>query len=189
MEMALVDMLNERRSQIVQKWIDAILATYPVDKSGFLKNKKDQFENPVGYTIRTNIEKVFMELLQDSEAADLHSSLTDIIKVRAVQEFTPSQSVSFIFLLKKIIREELGKAIQDRQVSEELTAFDDRIDKLALSSFDIYSECREKINDIKIMELRNMTYRLLKSANLVYDLPDEKNDGQDLKVIQREKRL
>lgn len=188
MDLALKDLLEEKKAVIMKKWFDAIMDTYPVDTSGFLKKQKDQFANPVGFTITQSIDKVFTALLQENEAA-MHPVLTDIIKVRAVQNFTPSQAVNFIFLLKRIIREGLGKAIEDRLISKELAALDTKIDKLALSSFDIYLECREKIFELKNMELKNMTYRLLKKANLVYELPAEELDNSDLRVNTERKEV
>lgn len=189
MDMALKNLLENKKPAIMQKWFDAIIDTYPDDKSGFLRKQKDQFTNPVGFTMTQGIDKVFTALLQENEATELHTFLTDMIKVRAVQNFTPSQSVNFIFFLKRIIREELGNAIEDRQIFQELTAFESKIDELALSSFNIYSECREKIYDLKNMELKNMTYRLLKQANLVSELPSEESDSQEIKVKIKRKEV
>lgn len=189
MDMALKSLLEKKKPVIMQKWFDAIMNTYPVDTSGFLKTQKDPFANPVGFTITQGIDKVFTALLQENETTALQPFLTDIIRMRAVQNFTPSQSVNFIFLLKKIIREELGKALENHQISKELTVFELKIDELALSSFDIYLECREKIYELKNMELKNMTYRLLKKANLVYELPTDESDSQELGVNTKRKEV
>jgi hypothetical protein len=182
MKKELRSLIEEKRPAIIQKWFDAIMDTYPVDTSGFLRKQKDQFANPVGFTISQSIDKIFTALLQGEENAKVNDFLTDLIKVRAVQEFTPSQALGFIFPLKMIIREELGGAIEERQYSEAIIALFARIDELALSSFDIYSQCREQLYELKIMELKNMTFRLLKKANLVSEQPDEELITQELNV-------
>lgn len=180
-------LIEEKKPVIIKKWFDAIMDTYPADTSGFLKKQKDQFANPVGFTFSQGIEKIVTALLQGEDMAKVTSSLTDMIKVRAVQNFTPSQAVAFVFTLKKIIREELGETIEDRHISEALKAFEVKIDELALSSFDIYSECREQLSELKVMELKNMTFNLLKQANLVKELPAEELEDQELSVKTKRK--
>jgi hypothetical protein len=90
-----------------------------------------------------------------------------------VQEFTPSKAVGFVFGLKAIIREELATEILQGDISEELAAFERRLDGMALICFDVYSECRQKISDIRVKELRNQSHRLLKMAGLAYELPED----------------
>lgn len=182
MGMELRDLIKEKQAVIIKKWFDAIIDTYPVDTSGFLKKQKDQFANPVGFTISQGIEKIVAALVGEEDMASVSTFLTDLIKVRAVQDFTPSEAVGFIFSLKKIIKEELGEAIEDRQISEALGALEVKIDELTLSSFDIYVQCREKLYELKNMELRNMTYRLLKKANLVSELPPQDGENEELTV-------
>lgn len=187
MDMVLRNLLEGKKSDIIQKWSNAIMDTYPADSSGFLKKQKDQFANPVGFTISQGVEKILTALLDGNETAAAQPFLMDIIKVRAVQNFTPSQAVAFIFLLKKIIREELSEAIEDRQISEDFIALEVKIDELALSSFEIYSKCREQLYELKNMELKNMTYRLLKKANLVSELPTEALEDEELSVKTKRK--
>jgi hypothetical protein len=65
-----------------------------------------------------------------------------------------------------------------------LAAFERRIDGMALLCFDVYSECRQKLSDIRVNELRNQSHRLLKMAGLAYELPEDyelPKEGGDLK--------
>lgn len=96
------------------------------------------------------------------------SVLDSIIRIRAVQDVTPSQALAFVFRLKKVLREEEGTA-----PSGEIDALESRIDAIALISFDLFMKCREKIYDLKANELRNMTFRLLQKAKLVCEIPGE----------------
>ena len=72
----------------------------------------------------------------DREA--INSFLDPIIRIRAIQDFTPSRATSFILFLKQIIRETLGKEFQDPQVVTAFIDFESRIDDLCLMAFDIY---------------------------------------------------
>jgi RsbT co-antagonist protein rsbRD N-terminal domain len=165
-DMKIEKLLSEQKSAIIKKWFDAVVKTYPEDSSGFLGKQKDPFTNPVGHTIRHGIEGIFDELLGDLDYERVSPFLDEIIRVRAVQDFTPSQAVSFIFSLKRVIRDELLKR-REGIPWDELPALESRIDRLALFSFDIFVACREKLYEIKANELRNMTFRLLQRVNVM----------------------
>ncbi len=165
--------LTEKKSAILKKWFDAVADTYPEDTSGFLKKKKAQFTNPVGYNLAEGLEGLFDALLQGMIPDTVSVFLDSIVRIRAIQDFTPSEAVSFIFQLKKIVRQELGsEALQQQRMVEELAAFDAAVDDLVLFSFDIYMKCREKIYEIKANEARSMTFRLLQQAKLIVDNQD-----------------
>ena len=166
--MDLKRLLQERKPAIVKRWFDAVTEAYPDDTSRFLNKQKDQFTNPVGYTISEGIEHLFDALLQGMLQDKVSAFLDSIIRIRAIQDFTPSEAVAFIFRLKKVIRQELGDDILKQQgMSEALSTFDSTIDDLALYAFDIYMKCREKIYELKANEARNMTFRLLQKAQLI----------------------
>lgn len=184
--MNLKNLLSERKSAILKRWFEMILETYPADTSNFLKNQKNPFTNPVGHTIFQGIEELFNELLNgiDSDPDSFKTPFLDnIIRIRAVQDFTPSQAIAFVLLLKKVIREELkndptlnllqGNSGRENGIIEELLALESKIDDLALLSFDIYMKCREKIYELKANEVKNMTFRLLQRANLVCETAEQ----------------
>jgi hypothetical protein len=170
-EMKLIDLLSEKRPAILKRWLDVIFESYPADTSIFFKNQKDQFANPVGYTLTQGSEAIFDELLGRADAEKAAAFLDSIMLIRAVQEGPPSRAVVFILLLKGIIREILGQAVQEKPVGEELVALESRIDAIALRAFDSFIKCREKIYELKANETKNLTYRLLQKANLLCEIP------------------
>ena len=172
-DMNLKQQLMEKKPAILKRWFDAIAETYPRDTAGFLKKRKAQFTNPVGYTLAEGTERLFDALLQGMIPDTVKTFLDGIVRIRAIQEFTPSEAVAFIFQLKKIVRQEIGSDIPRQPgMTDELMAFDSAIDDLALFSFDIYVKCREKIYELKANEARNMTFRLLQQAKLIVDNQD-----------------
>ncbi len=173
MDTDLKSQLLAKKSAIVKKWFDAVAETYPDNTATFLKKQKAQFTNPVGYTLSEGLEGLYDALLKGMIGESVKLFLDSIVRIRAIQEFTPSEAVSFIFLLKKIVRQELGsEVLQQQGMNEELTAFDSSVDDLALYAFDIYVTCREKIYELKANEARNMTFRLLQQAKLIVDNQD-----------------
>jgi hypothetical protein len=114
------------------------------------------------------IETLYDELIHGMNSNKLSAALDAIIRIRSVQDFSPSQAIAFVPLLKRVIREELGGEIKDNQILEELLPVELRIDQLALLAFDIYMKCREKIFEIRVNEVkaqREMALQLLERTN------------------------
>jgi hypothetical protein len=181
--MSLKNLLLEKKKSILRKWFNLILETYPSETIQFLKSQKDRFANPVGSIIFQGIENIFDQFFQEGESEKISTFLDNVIRIRAVQDFTASQAVIFIFHLKKVIREELKNEIREKALYDELFVLESEIDDLALLSFDIFMKCREQVYELKANEVKNMTYSLLKKANLIYDIkeqePATKNDNVD----------
>lgn len=180
--MDLKNLLQKKRSHLIKKWCDLVLSSYPEQSQKFLRKQKDAIANPVGCTISEGIASIYDELLKEAESDQIALFLDNIIRVRAIQDFSPSQAVSFIFGLKSIIRKELEDEIQQEKISEDLVAFESKIDDLALQCFDIYTQCRQKIFDIRVNEVRNQSSRLLKMAGLIYEIPEFQEDLKEDKV-------
>jgi len=172
-EMNLKDLLAEKKPAILNRWLDVITETYPAETSVFLKKHKDQFSNPIGYTLAQSTEAVLDELIEGADAEKSASILDTVIRIKAVQEGAPSGALLFIFLLKGIIREMLGQSAEERSVAEELVLLESAIDAVALRAFDGFIKCREKIYELKANETKNMTYRLLQKARLLTEIPGE----------------
>lgn len=170
--MKLEKLLAQKKTAIIKKWFDLVVDTYPADTSRFLKSQKDPFANPVGGTTRRGLESLLDELRQGFDCEAAAASLDPIIRIRAVQDFTPSEATGFILSLKSIIRDILSPSLQDNELSEEFRAFEYRIDTLCLLAFDIYVKCREKIFQIKATEQQNRVFKAFEKAGLVTGLPD-----------------
>lgn len=179
MEIKLKGLLIEKKSAILASWFDAIMETYPTDNTGFFKKQEDQFSNPVGHTFNKGIESILEAIIEEKDLTEGLPFLEDIIKVRAVQDFTPAKAVDFIFILKKVVRELLKKENMQDEIYDKLLSFESQVDDLALIAFNIYMKCREQINQLKVDELKRMTFTLLKKANLMYDIPMEEFEGKD----------
>lgn len=151
----ITEILNSKKEAIVRNWIDLIFDSYPAESANFLKLKKNQFGNPIGHTITTNAEKIFEELINKRNIETIELLLDDIIKISAVQSFSPSQAVRFLFDLKKVIREELKVELMEKTASDELINFELLIDQIILRTFDLYMESREKVFKIRVNEVKS----------------------------------
>jgi hypothetical protein len=131
---------------ILERWIASTIQSYPSAAVPFLSREDDPFRNPVGHTLRESLRTLFAELQGNMDTDRIAPALDAIIRIRAVQDFTASQAVGFVFLLKPILRELAPEADQ--------VSFDARIDQLALMAFDKYMHCREQLADIRVSERR-----------------------------------
>ena len=159
--------ITQKKSAILKKWFDLTAQTYASDTAQFLKSKNDQFANPVGSTMLNGLKGLLDHLLHSMDPETLTSHLDPIIRIRAAQNFTPSQATAFILSLKKVLRENLTKELRDSRIAVELIAFESKIDQLCLIAFDIYMQCREQIYQISANEMRNRTFRAFERAGLV----------------------
>lgn len=154
-------LLHGKKPEILKKWRESVVETYPVDARKFLSRFDDQFGNPVGYTIAKAIELFCDELLGEFRREIFASPLDELVRIRAVQDFSPAQAVGFIFNLKKIVREEIKGELTNEEMTEELYELDSRIDELALMAFDKYMECRERIYDVRLNEMKNLSIKMM----------------------------
>lgn len=174
--MRLNNLLAQRKTAIIKNWFTLAVETYPPDTASFLKKQKDPFANPVGRTISQGLEALFNELLKEMDYEIITSFLDPIIRIRAIQNFSPAQAVSFIFLLKKAIRKNIKKEALEEQLFSELQLFESKIDELVMIAFNLYMQCKEKIYDLKANEMRNTTYKAFKRAGLVREMPVDEPD-------------
>ena len=182
--MKLEDLLKQKASHIRKRWVELIIQTYPADSQRFFREQKDRFANPVGTTLSREVESLYHELLHGMDPEKVDSSLDEIVRIRAVQDFSPAGAMSFVFLLKEILREELDQEIkQSPAACEELLTLESRLDDMALRGFDLYVRCREKIYEIRAKEAKNQVSRLLQRAGLLCEIPSWDSDRKKDDIV------
>ena len=164
--MRLTTLLSEKKSTILGRWLTTIYESYPPETAIFLRKEKDRFDNPVGYRISQGLEGLYGALLQDMEREQILAYLDEIIRIRALQDFSPSQALAFIFLLKNVIRAELAAEIAKDNLAAELLELESRIDGLALLGFDVYTQRREKLHDVRVGEMKSRISAFLRKSGI-----------------------
>ena len=162
-------LIEKNKSDIIEKWFESTIQTYAPDTAQFYKGQKDQFANPVGNITAKGVEFLLDQLLNDFDPDAVKTYLDPVIRIRAVQDFTPSQATAFILSLKKVLRDRLSDKLQDAAILTEFLAFESRIDQLCLMAFDIYMTCKEKIYQISANDMRSQALKAFKRAGLIAD--------------------
>jgi virulence-associated protein VapD len=159
-----VDILKEKKALILKNWQNRIYESYHPDARKFLEGEKDRFNNPVGACIKRETEALLNGLIENAEAVKLIESMDNFVRVRSVQDFTASQAVNFMFLLKNVLKEACAEELQESEIMKELIDFEIRIDRLTFLAFDVYMNCREQINRIRLKEVKNRSAVLFEKA-------------------------
>jgi len=168
-------LLEKKKEAVVNAWFEQVIQTYAPDTAIFYQNQKDAFANPVGSTTKQALIKLFDALLDLQEDEPLSDIIDPLVRVRAVQNFTPSQAVGFVYLLKPIVRKYFGKN-QKKLKLDELLELESRIDGMALIGFDVFMACREKIYSLKTNTERDKIYKAFARAGLIKEVPADEPD-------------
>ena len=169
--------LISQKKNILEKWFEATINTYPQETAKILNKSKNKFDNPVGIATHESLEGVIDMLLEsmvqspdiDINEESIEQALDSVIRIRAVQNFSASEAVGFVFELKDIVQNIVGKDIEllsDRK-------FDRKVDQIALAAFNRFLKCRESIFLLKATEAKKITYSAFERAGLVEELKDE----------------
>jgi len=153
--MELHRLLEKKKPVILEKWLAAIYDTYPADTARFLEREMDMFSNPVGYNSSANACHILEGLTRGEEEATMSSFLEEIIRIRAVQDFTPDQAVSFVSRLKTVIADQLEPEIRRYNLWSEWEGLQASIDNLKLMAYEIHAKMKQKIQHIRMKELEN----------------------------------
>jgi hypothetical protein len=171
--MDLLEHLARKKNAVVKKWFDRLTATYPADTAQFLRSQKDAFANPVGQNSLQSLQGLFDHLIEGFDRNAAKSIIDPIIRIRAIQDFTPSEAIGFVFDLKIILEDMAPEVTSDPKGRKALAGLYRRIDALGLLAFDVYMQCREKIYDLKANEMRARTLRAFDRAGLIKEPDDD----------------
>ncbi len=166
--MSLKELLEQKRKKIIKSWYDSILDTYPAQAAAFLRKNKNEFENPVGHRILEGVEGLLNELIEGFDSERVKYFVDRIVRIRAVQDFSPSVAVNFVLSLKKAIRQNIEKEWSP-ELLEEYFELEAKIDEIGMYAFDVYMACRERLYHLKVEEWKRRLFMLFKRYNMLYD--------------------
>lgn len=159
--MDLAEGFRNHREKILNKWVEYTLSTYL--SSGFFLKETDKFANPVGGNIREALGNLLLLLMKGADPKEFIPPLERIISIRAVQEFTPSQAVSWLNAVKHITREVFAADKERSQLVNQLYDYEFAVDLAMLAAFDIYMQYRERLYQVRIAEIRTGNHILTDS--------------------------
>lgn len=151
--MELIEALSNKKKEILSLWIERTLDSYTTP--GFFKSSKDPFANPVGVNIANGLADLLDLLMSNQELQAYLKPLDQVVRIRAVQDFTPSQAMAPFLELKWVVKQVFSGDKETQPMLRMLDTLDCEIDRMALAAFDIFSECREQLYRNRIRELKS----------------------------------
>lgn len=147
--------LGERKAGILDAWRERIAGTYPDETARRLLNGGDPFSNPGAFAISKGAEGMLdWVLARDGDAAGADAAVEDLVRIRAIQEFAPSEAVGFVFALKDVLRREMADALAGGAGVSEWLRIESRIDALALAAFDAHARCRDEVSNLRVEDFK-----------------------------------
>jgi len=140
---------------IVEKWIERLADSQPQHSAALRTPQADPFRNPVGYAVRRSLAQLWEELLGEMKPEVIHEALDTILRIRAVQDLSPSEAVGFVQHLRPLLRE--------TSTPLDPALLETRIDQLALAASAKYVQCREQIAAVRWHEIERLS-RIYRTA-------------------------
>ena len=169
--MTLKELMSQRQPALCGRWLDALLADYGEETAANWRRVRDPFANPVGHTFTVGAPKLIEAVSSDGELDAAAAALEPIVKIRSVQDLSPSRAVGFVYMLRDVIREEFAAELAHGAHAAELAVIEQRIERLALVAFDVYVHCRERVFRLRQDELKRSVASLLRRWHGA-DLPE-----------------
>ena len=162
----------KHRDEILKRWIDRVFDSYPEETAKFLRSNADPFANPVAAGLHEGLAELLDGVIGGVEPEDLMPALDRVIRVRAVQDFSPSEAIGFIFELKSLVREVAAAAAEEtsRLPSDAI------IERLGLCAFDVYVNCREEMWKIRAREIRKQSVGIMERVAAWKERREEKSE-------------
>lgn len=171
----LKELLKERKTEILGLWRNTIFDSYHPDGRAFLQGERDRFNNPVGSCIMRETEAIYDGLVEGKEYAYFVPHMDNFVRIRSVQDFSPSRAVDIMYNFKQAIKKkcssEIAAAVGDWMELEK------EIDKLTFMAFDLFMRCKEQINEIRVNEIKKQSATLFERAQRNPNKDAKKNNN------------
>lgn len=179
------ELLAQNRSDIRQRWIERIVDGYHPRTQTFLTGTANPFDNPVGQAIEDATSAVLAHLLDGGADEALGEAIEQFVRIRAVQDFSSREAIGFIFELKAVLRDRLGREVRRKGLFDELLEVESAIDAVALVCFERFVAAREELFHIQNRSIQRETHKLVERMNRMSDRlraarsEDDEDQGND----------
>lgn len=174
--MTLAEVLEQKRSLIQAMWTEAVIVSYPSESAKFIVENKNKFTNPLGYTLENSINTICCNYLDTANVRECEQAIEALIRLRAVQDFTPSKAIGIMFDFKAIVLSEIRDMVESKDKFNEYLSIEKQIDRMTEYALNFYIECRERVNEIKANEVRQGFERMIIRLNSKYKKLEESEE-------------
>lgn len=161
------------KSNILDEWYKCMVSSlYNSDETNYIMNEKDSFINPSGFILRAALTDIFEYLFEEKELDKIDVSLEKFTKLLALKGNDAEQILAPLFLLKSKIITIIESLYSSDKGYNEISKTLSRFDSIILRVFNFYLKAREKIYEIRVNEVKRLTFSLLRANNLIEKIPE-----------------
>ncbi|MGQ9819479.1 MAG: hypothetical protein ACUVQ1_06090 [Candidatus Kapaibacteriales bacterium] len=166
--MWLIEKIMSEKDRIIEIWFEKLVSTYPKASFNYFIKYENQFTNPVGYNLFTNL-KVLMDcfLKNDFLSEKFTKSLEDILKLRYSQSNSHYESANIFQPLKLHLLNQFENSLSKNEIVELFEYFKNYEE----ISFNKYFEIQNLIFEIQKEEIKNRYGKILERINQRYENP------------------
>ncbi|MGI4861327.1 MAG: STAS domain-containing protein [Janthinobacterium lividum] len=163
--------LHDHQTEILTSWIEGQLAEAGTRAPQIEAGIKEASRTFLGL-FAAGVKSDYQETLAGPVWGEVRSHLAAFSRERVIQGFSPEETATFIFSLKKPLFAAMRKDIKDgERLSDELWALSLVIDKLGLLTFAAYQKSREEVIERQQEELLDLTTPVVKLWDSIVALP------------------
>ncbi len=129
---------------VEERWFAAAAAAYGELIAAHASAERDPFRNPIGHSLRQNLAVLVRELFGAMDVAAVDAAFAEIMALRSIQDLSVERAVGFVFALRGIA--------EDQAPQMPAEDIETRIDRLAVSAFEQYLACRERLAQLRLNE-------------------------------------
>lgn len=177
--MTLDKFLKKNKDMIVEQWFSMIIGTYSEQSVKYLSKKDNTFANPIGAITAVEIEQIYEHLIEPKIDFNISEHLEPIVRMRAVQDFSPAQAAEFILFLKKIVHKLVEEQNLQNDFSADMFQFESKIDDLLLNVFDLYVTAKTILIEMKAGQENRTWGKMVERLNKKYDYVDKHIDADN----------
>ena len=161
--MKLQELLKKNRESLIADWEDIILGEYAPETFRIFKKQKNRFANPIGHKVSHGVAELFDVICDESDKEVDTPALNEMLKVRALQPITAAEALFFLFDIKLLVEKICQKQGMDK-LYKEFLVFCTRVDATAIAMFDIFTNCRQRVYQVRLNEYRTKRSIIIDNA-------------------------
>lgn len=170
----IADIVHQYQSELLAEWVqtqldDTLSRTRDLMRESELRAQCAEFLT----LLRQAISQGNTANVMTGNWAEVRTMLSDISRSRALQGFTPSETATFVFSLKKPLFNRIGEAFKNDIDSLQLEIWNvtELLDQLGLLTLEAYQKAREEIIARQQEELMELSTPVVKLWDGILALP------------------
>lgn len=165
----LSEVFNKNKKELLADWEKEQKNTLRPNliKNSDLHDQSQEFMDLFGNAL----EKGNLENILSSEWSQVRDFLTSLSHSRGVQGFTPSETATFVFSLKRSLLAKLRGEDKSDKAGQEAWEVGDLLDKLGLFTTEVHQKAREELINRQQLDMLELSTPVVELASGIIALP------------------